>query len=562
MSIDVEKEKQRLSQRHFLDWIKQDIRPSEMLTVYLSKHTKNENIGIYCALIPNDQIENSLGDSSWDLKHGQGMPGAVEHHQDGEKRVEYLRFGNDTGVEPLILDRYFNGMRQDYREISEEFRFLHNLYHDRNANQYIKFDDAGNEHIVAVIEPDYIQVRLKEIKQYLAIREMHLAVFFDCIVHSRSTLTELDLEEGLAVKIIDDLQVYNLSYGDLDEFDGKNAFSHLLGKRLISPFSKEKSGFWGFAADEPEKYVDFIIDVDEDGDDILHTSNPEILEKSIGKNRGSPDYLTPVFFRREVLDKYYKQPGKYTVKDGHLLCGGLWGIRIDNHHDDKVVTWLGDLGRDLPHCEQLHWRSYNIQPCGTISETTYRRSVLGEWAESDRPDHIFSQRYLMLQEDSVRALDWPILRPLDERDKHYLKAIRIPSSDEQKDFDDLVLALTKVLIDSLNEKALNTLIPNDERGGITRSISRLEKAFEVNGVKGYETHIKFLRDLQDLRSAGSAHLKGSKYSKIAEKLGINNQSLRAVFQGILEKSIEVLLFLDRIVQSGCFQPDKEPAGGA
>jgi len=562
MSIDIETEKQRLSQGRFLDYIKHDIRPSEMLIVYLNKRTEYEDIGIYCALIPNGQIENSLSHSSWDLMQGQGRPGAIKYHQNDEKRVEYLRFGNDTGVEPLILDRCFNGMRQDYREISEEFRLFHNLYHDRNTDQYIKFDDAGNEHIVAVIEPDCIQVRLKEIKQYLAIREMHLAVFFDRVVYSRTTLTELGLEEGLAVKKSDDLLAYNLSYGDPDGFGGKNAFSLLLGKHLIPPFSKEKSGFWGFSADEPEEYVDFIIDVDEEGDDILHTSNPKILEESIGKNPGSRDYLTSVFFRREVLDKYYKQPGKYTVKDGHLLCGGLWGIRIDNHHDDKVVAWLGDLGRDLPHSEQLHWRSYNIQPCGTISETTYRRAIRGEWVDSDRPDHIFLHSYRTLQETSVKTVGWPILRPLAEGDEHYLKAIRIPSSNEQKDFDDLVLALAKVLIDSLNEKALNTLIPDNERGDIIGSISRLEKAFEVNGVKGYEAHIKFLRDLQNLRSTGSAHLKGSKYLKIAEKRGINNQSLRAVLQGILQKSIKMLLFLDKVVQSDRFQPDKEPVGGA
>lgn len=562
MSIDIEMEKQRLSQGQFLDDIKKAIRPSEMLTLYLSKNTEDEDIGIYCALIPNDQIDNSLGDSSWDLMHRQGMPGAIEYHRDGKKRVEYLRFGNDTGVEPFILDRYFNGMRQDYKEINEEFRLFHNLYHDRNTDHYIKFDDAGNEHIVAIIEPDRIQVRLKDIKQFLAIREMHLSVFFDCVVHSGSTLAELGLEEGLAVKKRDDLRVYNLTYGDLDGLGGKHAFSRLLGKYLIPPFSKEKSGLWGFAPDEPEEYVDFIIDVNDEGDNILHTSNPEMLANFFGKNPGSPNYLTPVFFSREVLDKYYKQPSKYTVEDGYLRCGGLWSIRIDNHHDDKVIAWLGDLGRDLPHSEQLHWRSYNIQPCGTISETTFRRAFCAEFADSDRPEHIFLQKYRMLQEESGKNLGWPILLPLDKRDEHYLKAIRVPSSDEQKDFDDLILALAKVLIDSLNEKGLNKLIPKEECGSINGSISRLEKALDTIGIEGYEVHIKFLRNLQNLRSSGSAHRKGSNYLMIAEELGVNNQSLKAVFQGILEKSIETIQFLDMVIQDNYFQSDKGSSGGA
>jgi len=558
MSIDVEKEKQHLSQGRFLDYIKHDIRPSEMLTVYLNKHTEYEDIGIHCALIPNDQIEHSLSDSSWELMRGQGVPGAVEYHQDGEKCVKYLRFGNDSGVEPFILDRYFNGMLQDYQEISEEFRLFHNLYHDRNTDQYIKFDDAGNEHIVAVVKPGHIKVRLKEIKQFLAIREMHLAVFFDCLAHSEATLQKLDLEEGLGVQKqkCDDLLIYSLSYGDQDDFSGKYASSRLLGKRLIPPFSKEKSGLWGFAANEPRKYIDFIIDVDEEGDDVLHTSNPETLANFFGKNPGSPNYLTPVFFRRDVLDKYFKQPSKYAVEDGHLRCGGLWGMRIDNHHDDKVVVWLGDLGRDLPYEEQLYWKSYNIQPRGTISKTTFRRAFLAEAADSDRPEHIFSQRYQILQEGSTEILGWPVLLPLDEKDEHHLQAIRIPSSDEQKDFDELISALAKILIDSLNEKELKMLIPEKERGSITGSISRLEKALKANGVKGYEAHIKFLRDLQDLRSSGIAHRKGSNYREIAEELGVNSQSLRTVFQGILEKSNEVLQFLDMVVRSDYFQPEK------
>ena len=560
MSIDIEIEKQRLSQDQFIEKIKQGIRPSEMLTVYFIKSTKSENIGIYCALIPNDQIASSLSNTSWELAPGEGLPGAVKYQKSGEWNTKYLRFGDDSGVEPLILYRSFNGLKEDHTEISEEFRLFHKLYHDRKTDQYIKFDDAGIEHIVAVVKPDCIQIRLIEIKQFLAIKEMHLAVFFDCKVHSEIRLQKFDIEEGPAVQNSEDLLIYNLSYGDNGGILGMCAFSRLLAKYLITPFPKDKSGFWGFAADEPKKFIDFIIDVDEDGDNVLHTSNPKELASVYDKKTSSPNYLTPVFFRLEVLDKYFGQSSKFSVGDGYLRCGSQWGMEIDNHHDDKVVAFLGDLGQYMPYEDQLHWKSYNIQPCGTISETTFRRSFLVEATDSDRPEHIFSQMYQMLQEDSPEILGWPILLPLDKGDEHYFQAIRIPSDDEQKDFDELVQALAKVLIDSLNEKKLNTLIPKGERVSLKGSISRLEKAFEENGVKDYETHIKFLRDLQDLRSTGSAHRKGSKYRETAEKFDLNNQSLRSVFQGILEKSIEVLHFLDMVVQNGYFQSNKDLGG--
>ena len=69
------------------------------------------------------------------------------------------------------------------------------------------------------------------------------------------------------------------------------------------------------------------------------------------------------------------------------------------------------------------------------------------------------------------------------------------------------------------------------------------------GVEDAANHIAFLRKLQNLRSAGSAHLKGSKYKKIAKDFGIESQSLRAVFAGILSKALDVLDYFIFLIQS-------------
>jgi len=554
MKFDVERERQRLAQQKFLEWIKCPIRPSEMLTVYLNDKANDHNVGIYCALIPEDHIEHSLKDLSWDLSLGDGLPGAVEYHRDGEKRVEYLRFGDDDGIEPLVIYREFHGMRDDYREISEEFRLFHRLYHDHKQDQYIKIDASGSEHVVVTVEPHRVQIRLQEIRQFLAIKEMHLAVIFDCREHSKATLNELGLEGG-GTEHRDGPLAYSLAYGDLSGLTGKRAFSRLLGKRLFPPFPKEKSGFWGFAANEPDKHSDFIIGIVDDGTEITHTSDPDQLANYFGANPGASHYLTPVHFRKQVLDKYYQQSSKFSVEDGYLRCGGLWGMMMDNHHADRVVAWLGDLGRDLPYEEQLHWRSFNIAPTGSVSDTFFRRQILSIATDSGRPEHVFHQRYRMLREASEDMLGWPILLPLDDQDAHYLQALRVPSNDEQKDFDDLVLALTKILVDSLNEKELNKLIPSNERGEIKGSISRLERALTATGVKRYEEHIKFLRNLQNLRSTGTAHRKGSQYLKIAEEFRVDSQPLRAVFEDILVKGLDVLQYLESVVRSGVLHPE-------
>ena len=123
---------------------------------------------------------------------------------------------------------------------------------------------------------------------------------------------------------------------------------------------------------EDERYVEFIIGVDNEGKDITHTSDEEKLSNYFGKNPGAPHFLTSVLFRKEVLTKYYSQPEKYSVEDGYLQCGGLWGLRMDNNHPKHVMVFLGDLGH-LAYNEQLHWKSFNLRTTGKISRTAWKR---------------------------------------------------------------------------------------------------------------------------------------------------------------------------------------------
>jgi hypothetical protein len=547
MSVDMDR--QRLSQTKILEGLRREIQLTEMVTVYLSASDNSHNYGTYCALIPSDQIDQTLDNKSWDLSHGEGLPGAMVYHEGGKERVEYLRYGDDNGVEPLVIDREFYGMRDDYLEISEEFRLFHRLYHDRKNDRYIKIDGHGNEHVVAIVEPNLVQIRLKEIRQFLAIKEMHLSIQFDCREHSEHLLKALGLEEG-GGDWRDDLLSWGLYYGDFGGMGSHQAFSRLCGKRLIPPLPKTKSGFWGFAEKTTRKHADFIIGLDENGDEITYSSNPDGLANYFGANPDAPNYLTPVHFRKQVLDKYYQQPSKYSVEDGILRCGCLWSMSLDNHHDDIVCAWLGDLGRDLPYEDQLHWRAYNISPVGGVSETYYKRQILAQFTDSSRPEHKFQQRYRDLRTASEEHLGWLIFLPLDAGDEHHFQNVRIPATDEQRDFDELVLGLTKTLIDSLNEKELNGLIPSEKRTEVKGSISRLEAAFRACGIEGSEDHVAFLRKLQSLRSSSSAHRKGSNYRKIATEFGIESQDLRTVFAGILRKALAFLDYIIEAVRSG------------
>jgi hypothetical protein len=58
----------------------------------------------------------------------------------------------------------------------------------------------------------------------------------------------------------------------------------------------------------PKKYLDFVIGVDDEGAEISFTSDPSKLANHFGANPGAPNYLTPVSFRKNVLENYFAQP--------------------------------------------------------------------------------------------------------------------------------------------------------------------------------------------------------------------------------------------------------------
>ena len=293
---------------------------------------------------------------------------------------------------------------------------------------------------------------------------------------------------------------------------------------------------------EPREYVEFIIGVNDSGEATTYTSNPGALANFFGANPNAPNFLTQVHFQKDVLDKYYQKPTKYSVKSGVLHCGHQWALPMDNYHDDKVCAWLGDLGR-IPYREQLHWRAHNILPSGTLSGTFYANQILAEPTDSNRPDHLFKRSYDNLQKVCRKDLGWPLLVPLGPDDSHHLETVRIPSAEEQREFDELVLGLTKILIDSINERKLKAIVREvcDDSG--ISGLNLLECVLQYIGVEDFSGHIQYLRTLQALRSSGVAHRKGKRYGRISNELGIGRKNLREVFVALLEGGTSYLDFL-------------------
>lgn len=470
-----------------------------------SRHDDSVNVGIYCALAPPSYRSEALSDPGWDLLHGSHGPGFSQGSDgSGGWITTYHRVTSDP-LEPLVVEREFHGIRPAYVELSEEFRLYHNLYADPTNGQLLKFDDAGNEHVAAQVGHRDVLVLTPLVRQFQAAKQMDLLLFIDSVFFFEPGLEappehEWRTSEECAVRHVGDA--------------GGRPFSRFLATRVLIPPSLEHAGIWPYEAAD-ESYPLFIIGTDDLGNPEQYSCDPDGLANYFGSNPEAPHYLTPVHFRRDVLVRYYDRPDLYTVEDGYLRCGGLWGLRMDNDVSDTVVVWLGDLGRDLPASERGYWRSFNVAPAGTISETAYKRAILGEWASAQSVDLQFRVAYKQLQETWRSRFGWSLLLDPEPADAHLLDQVRRPLHNTEAELEDLVRTLAKLLVDSLNEAELARPLSAGPAG--ERGIAKLERWFEHVRYPHAARDITFLRNLQTVRSKAAAHRKGSDYERALDR---------------------------------------------
>ena len=213
-----------------------------------------------------------------------------------------------------------------------------------------------------------IKISDKFLFEYLRNNNLILSIGFDLIRIHNKNLEGYELNTK-NFEINEENLRYFLCIENKSFNDKLNSFSHIFGKRYI----EVPEDFTESMLNLLDEYKDFIIGVDDFGNEQTFTCDENKLANSFGANLNAPHFLTPIFFKKEVLNKYYSEPSKYSVKDGSLSCYDLWNICIDNDLDKNVVVFLGDLGR-LPYKEQEYWRIYNISEGEIItrSVTTIR----------------------------------------------------------------------------------------------------------------------------------------------------------------------------------------------
>ena len=276
---------------------------------------------------------------------------------------------------------------------------------------------------------------------------------------------------------------------------------------------------------------------------VEHTCDPSALNIACINNKpDAPFDITPVYFKREVLSKYYNAPHKYSVRDGQInFIDEGFSIRVDTDMQEYVAVILVDLA-SLDYNEQCYWRSYNFQPDDktTISKTAYRRWYEGQFEKPTAPDAILVQKYIKFYSDWATKFGWHLFTA-DPQDKtNSLYSLHLLSDENnEREFYEQVLNVTKLFIDSLNVKQFPQL--DDENN---KSLNRFSAYLQQNGIEATGL-IDFLRKIQNLRSRGAAH-PGTMKKNVIDYFGFEQHTYGFILGSIFATLVKVLETLEEI----------------
>ncbi|SCX03631.1 hypothetical protein [Candidatus Aquiluna sp. UB-MaderosW2red] len=492
------------------------------------------NSGGYYAAFSNPKVRNQvLSQTGWDVTKTDGMPGFSQSFNNGKIQTVFEADPLGASFEPILIFQDFNDLAPGKYLVNQTFILVMELWEDPQNQNFFEIKPDGTRELAVEYSGDQIKIRTSILRRYQAARQLDLLLFADtiCKVTNQTDVTTL---RKLGYDEVSDVEAVHLAVGKLGTSEN-TAFSRLLMKRVIPPLLREVSGLWPW--ESGETFQEFIVGEDEVGNPLSSTCNPSVLADYFGSNEGAPNYMTSVFFKADVLMKYFESPSTFSVSSSYLKCAGLWGLRIDYHRPDQVVVALGDLGRDLPESERHHWRACNIVPSErSMSLEHFQSSVLGEWVETSSPTERFKAAYLRTNAAWEKRWGWPLFRTPTGDDQFLLKRLRVPLNETQVEFENQVLILAKLLVDHLNERQLGAGLDkiDDEKG-----IAKFERFATTLGHLASDQAAQLLRKIYKLRSKHTAHAGGDSGKRFKESL-LEERTTVAFFSDLLEESVELL----------------------
>jgi hypothetical protein len=507
--------------------------PTGWLTIEEYVHRSDDMYGgTHCVLIDAGSRGHVLpSGTQWS---GQCDIGKVEVWSDGTFSDGLT--ANRNGDGRLF---FFSAVREHHRfvnptfEITPAFLWYWDAFPSDGGWSY--FDSAGRsvELIRIAISMDgwKVEVSALEMRTFLAASGRELLVQKD--------YTLLTTDEIEPFERVDDNHSTTWSNFDWlamkdDGLTDATAFSSVMGKYVVTGAVTARVRRLD-ARNADKDYAEYIYAVDAStGAMRRHTCNPRMLGDYADSSRLHS--MTPVYFSREVLNRYASEPRRYRVTASRIRCLDLWGLDISTNTAGLVEVYLGELG-SLPDSEQAHWLAHNVPPEGQMDEGRFRRDFLNQSVGSPDPVGDLQRARRRAAEATSALLGSPVWRELDPQAANEFEALLGPTSNDPSALTAPTIILTKSLVDGIDPVPLKKFLGGSAPG--ERSIALLRRLLSSLG--DTEEAAEVFAALQGFRSAGGvAHLGGSQAGAASARLGIDGMAPLEAFGHMTEKLTRAL----------------------
>lgn len=548
-----QRDRPALSHLCFEDWLaKAESDSKDWIPVARSWRTPTDDQFTFSVLASAKEgvLEKLLAKHSWEVMVDFDAPAFTP--VPGKER----KFDFDPGTAKVVdgielssftIHRFFHGYVPATFELLQGFVLYHEAFFVPDLSQYQRIDADGNIQVVARLlrerDNHAILVDAHHIRDYLAARKCYLVRYHDHRRWAPEDISPLLDAEFRTYPVQGDRSKFELWLRTDIPREGLASSSRLLGKDIVLPFpSAEHSHLWALSAARHSQHSTFIIGRDDEGQDIEATCSEDELSNYF-VDRGTPHFLTPVYFRQEVLAKYYQEPKRYSVGASQVGCLSLWSIPIDITDEDLVQVWLGDLGR-IPYSEQLHWRQFNVAPRGTITRHRWLRDFMAEFADAENdPVYAFHVAFDDAQSTFRERHAGDLFLRLTDKDSHLYDTLHIPLTEEWAEFDAQVQSIAKITVDSLNVALLSAITGKSVDGTLIKGSLDLLAEY-LRTIQAPEATIRAivgpLQAVQAIRSTGAAHRKGANFEETLCRLQLENMGNRARIATLLANASTAL----------------------
>jgi hypothetical protein len=259
------------------------------------------------------------------------------------------------------------------------------------------------------------------------------------------------------------------------------------------------------------------------------------------------EFLSPVFFRPEVLSRYRDNPDHFSVTDNSVAAQGHWQLDISQTRTGLIQAWLGDVAR-LPESVQAHWVQYSTAADDGVPEWRLKRDLC------ESPDDAFADAegdevtelraaLTAANQAALTAFGVALYQDASPEDQGRIDALHRPLNESYAAFQSELQVLALLCVEHLNPaflKAVNA--PDEENGTLNRLASWLAR-HTGNERRVVADALGGLYTVQGLRSSVVAHRTGTRGRKGIADAGIDPADLPAGFirlVGNATASIEAL----------------------